>query len=591
MVIRMIKRSRELSISIKTLACLLIIIVPYMAMFPVNVLGQQEPIYGRIVDEDGDELSEVKVEVYSSESVLLTIEYSDSDGDFSVYLQVNSTYTLHFSKSGYTDSMKSVYLGDEDVDLGDIVLQNTLRMSSRVLSLVANPGDKLVLPFTLSNIGEEEEKVTFRISEPEGWSTRILDQITEVTKVSLSSGSSLDLQLEVMIPMESESATLSLTADGTHSEDKLKFTITVESSSEPILSCQIPGKATSPGESIRFRVNVKNTFGVDMLFRVTADSFPDDWTVSVESVDGEDVTELALDSGESVDLIIKVTTPSNASLREYEIIIKAESSNVTAFLPLSITLTEAEEKEEIEIAASFREVTVEAGKVVNFPITIINSGEDDKILFLSIVESPEDWKVAFMSGTIEVSGLYLASSESENLIVEVTPPSTVNIGSYIITVQVESEEGVIYTRLELVTIISGSYNLRLTTSTLLTSATVGGSTTFTATLSNTGQTSITGLRLSVDVPDEWEASVSPTQVESLKSRESYTFTVVVDTPADAVAGDYLLTVKGLSDQIESDEVQVRVETTASTSWGLVGIGIAAIAIVALIIVFKKFRRR
>jgi uncharacterized membrane protein len=142
-----------------------------------------------------------------------------------------------------------------------------------------------------------------------------------------------------------------------------------------------------------------------------------------------------------------------------------------------------------------------------------------------------------------------------------------------------------------VTIISGSYNLRLTTSTLLTSATVGSSTTFTATLSNTGQTSITGLRLSVDVPDEWEASVSPTQVESLKSRESYTFTVVVDTPADAVAGDYLLTVKGLSDQIESDEVQVRVETTASTSWGLVGIGIAAVAIVALIIVFKTFRRR
>jgi uncharacterized membrane protein len=265
------------------------------------------------------------------------------------------------------------------------------------------------------------------------------------TKVSISSGSSLDLQLEVMIPMESESSTLSLIADGTHSEDKLKFTITVESSSEPILSCQILGKATSPGESIRFRVNVKNTFGVDMLFRVTADSFPDDWTVSVESVDGEDVTELALDSGESVDLIIKVTTSSKASLREYEIIIKAESSNVTAFLPLSITLTEAEEKEELEIAASFREVTVEAGKVVNFPITIINSGEDDKILFLSIVESPEDWKVAFMSGTIEVSGLYLASSESENLIVEVTPPSTVNIGSYIITVQVESEEGVIYT--------------------------------------------------------------------------------------------------------------------------------------------------
>ncbi len=563
-----------------------------MAMFPVNVAGQQESIYGRIVDEDGDELVDVKIEVYSSESILLMIEYSDSDGDFSVYLQVNSAYTLHFSKSGYTDTTKSVYLGDEDVDLGDVMLQNTLSLSSRVLSLVASPGDKLLLPFTLSNIGEEEEKVTFVISEPEAWSTRILDQTTEVKKVSLSAGSTIDLQLEVMIHIETESATLSLTADGTHSKNRMKFKITVELSSEPIISCQIPGKAISPGETIRFRINVKNTYGIDLPFRVTADSFPNDWTVSVESVEGESVTDLALDSGESVDLIIEVTPPSNASLREYEIMVKAESSNVTALLPLSITLTEAEdEEEEIRIAASFREVTVEAGNVVNFPITIINSGEDDKILFLSVVESPQDWKVAFMSETIEVSGLYLASSESENLVIEVTPPSTVNIGSYTILVRVESGDGVIYTRLELVTTISGSYDLSLATSTLLTSATVGGSTTFTATLSNTGQTTITGLRPSVDVPDEWEASVSPTQVESIKSRESYTFTIVVNTPADTVAGDYLLTVKGLSDQIESDEVQVRVETTASTSWGLVGIGIAAVAIMAMIIVFKSFRRR
>jgi len=67
----------------------------------------------------------------------------------------------------------------------------------------------------------------------------------------------------------------------------------------------------------------------------------------------------------------------------------------------------------------------------------------------------------------------------------------------------------------------------------------------------------------------------------------------VKTPDNTVAGDYLLTLKGLSDQVESDEVQIRVTATAPTSWGLIGIGIgiAAVMVVALIVVFKKFRRR
>jgi len=304
------------------------------------------------------------------------------------------------------------------------------------------------------------------------------------------------------------------------------------------------------------------------------------------------VTEVTLDSSEFVDLIVEVTPIVTAKIGEYGIVVKAESidGNVTASLSLSITLTEAGE-EEIQVAATFLEVTAEAGNVVRYPITIINSGETDRSLLLSFVEYPIDWKVAFMSEDIEVSGLYLTAGESENLVVIVTPPSTANIGSYAIPVQVESEDRAIRVRLELKATITGSYVLSFEPSTLFTDATVGGSTTFTVRITNTGQTPVTSLRLDVDAPEGWETSVSPSQVESLKPLESSTFTVVTETPADTVAGDYLIQLKGLSDQVESDEVQIRVTATAPTSWGLIGIGIAAVVIVVLIVVFKKFRRR
>jgi len=574
-------------------ACFLIILTLYVTISPVRVAWAAEAtVSGRVVDEDNQGLTDVKVEAYSSVPVFLSrITYTDSDGYFSVPLPIDK-YTFHFSKPGYATKSISLDTSLESPNLGDVVLLKALRLSSPVLSRVASPGDKLMLPFTVSNIGEDPEMVEFLVSKPEGWSTRIIDQTGEVTKLNLLTGTSLNLQLEVIIPLTSiGNNNLTLTAAG-KTNSTLNFTITVKPSDKSIISCQFPGKSTTPGETVRFQVRVKNPFGVEMRFRVAVDSIPLNWTAFVKTAGGEAVTEVTLDNSEFVDLIIEVTPPVTARIGEYGILVKAESSDgkVTTSLPLNITLTEAGE-EEIQVAAKFLKVTVEAGKVVQCPITIINSGETNRTLLLSVVESPTDWKVAFKSGTVEVSGLYLTAGKSENLVVEVTPPSTANIGSYAVPVQVESEDGVVRIRLELKVTIIGSYALSLEPSTLLTSATVGGSTTFTARITNKGQTPVTVLRLNVDAPQGWETSVTPAQVESLKPRESSTFTVVVKTPDNTVAGDYLLTLKGLSDQVESDEVQIRVTATAPTSWGLIGIGIAAVMVVALIVVFKKFRRR
>ena len=234
---RTVKNSHKVCRPTKLVAFLLIILTLYVATFPIYVAGQEEVrVDGWVVDEDEEELDDVKVEVYSSKGALITSEDTDSDGEFSVYLEENETYALHFSKSGYAKATKSIYLGDEDIDLEDIVLLKALRLSSPVLSRVASPGDKLMLPFTVSNIGEEPEEVEFSVSKPEGWSTRILDQTGEVTKVYLLTGTSLNLQLEAKIPLTSTGRnSLSLTAEG-KTETTLEFTIMVEPSDDPIIS-------------------------------------------------------------------------------------------------------------------------------------------------------------------------------------------------------------------------------------------------------------------------------------------------------------------------------------------------------------------
>ena len=47
----------------------------------------------------------------------------------------------------------------------------------------------------------------------------------------------------------------------------------------------------------------------------------------------------------------------------------------------------------------------------------------------------------------------------------------------------------------------------------------------------------------------------------------------------------------LSDQLESDEIDVRITAQASNTWGYIGIGLALLAVVGAVIIFRRFKRR
>jgi len=234
--------------------------------------------------------------------------------------------------------------GGEKVDLGKIVLLKAIKLYSSILGLVAGPGDKLLFPFVVSNIGGESEIVEFLVSGPEGWFTRILGQANdEVLKAALSPGLSLNFQLEVKIPLTSSGERkLTLTTVG-KTNSSLDFIIKVQSSEKTIgeiISCQFPGKLCAPGETIRFPLSVKNPLGVKLQFRLNVKFFPSNWIVFVRNVGGEAVTIVTLEGGESVNLNVEVSVPAGESEGEYEIIFGASSSAVSRDLTLFVVVEE-----------------------------------------------------------------------------------------------------------------------------------------------------------------------------------------------------------------------------------------------------------
>jgi len=577
---------------------LLLLISPYLRVKTSIALTVN--VSGRVVDEDGIPLENIKVEAYTYDEtygieVHVGRVWTDHNGTFNMELNVGREYTLKFVKSGYAEASKKINVGiygTGRVDLGNITLIRSIRLFSTILSLSADSGGTISLPFLISNVGGREEIIELKVSSPPGWTAKILDQASrEVKKIKISSGGSLNLRLEASIPAWAEGRySLKLVAIG-ELNSTLNFIIDVRRPSGHLLSCRFPGKSVTTGGTVQFRVTLENPFRTKMRFKLSFSSLPSDWAGLIKTVNGESISEVILGPRESVSLIVEAEVPEWAEAgKTYNLTVKAESSDgkVADLLPLSISLIGV--KEEIRLAVKFLEVTVEAGRSLEYPITILNLGETNVSLYLS-AEPPEDWKVTFKSGGLEISKIYLEAGSSESLVVEVNPPSTVSIGAYTIPIQLVSESGKVYAETKLRAKIIGSYRMALKSSTFMTSVTAGGSTSFTIRIGNTGHTPITSVRLNVELPKDWESSVSPAQIGTLKPMESSVFNVEIKVPSNTVAGDYLITITGISDQTRTDPLQIRVTVTVPTSWGLIGLGLIAIMIVLLILAFLKFKRR
>ena len=556
-------------------------------------------VHGTVVDVDGAALRSVEVMAYSSSGNLASTKYTNSDGFFRFALHPSGVYSIYFEKEGYVTIKRDITVPtgfyneseSDPVKMGEITLQKALRLSSTVLSRVANPGDTVLFPFTVNNLGEEPEDVQFSVVNSAGWDTRVLDATGEIKRVLLESGS-LNLDLEVAVPSTAtEAAIVSLTASGILNAT-LDFTIIPSTSltRDFELTSTYPSVSEELGRTIYIPLSITNQGETEEIVGLIG-IVPSDWTVRFVTDTQMEVLSLYLTADQSEKLTIEVLPPEDAVVGEYAVVVNAvsEESEVMDSLELRVTLREA--TSDVEIISTFTDVTVEAGKDIDFPIAIWNKGETDALFLLTVLSVPENWKSVFTSEDIEISSVLVTAGESIMLRLEVTPPKAVETGEYPIIAYAESDDGLITKQIDLRVSVGGSHEMYLELSTLYKTLTIGDSVEFTAQVKNIGNSPITTVYLDTAVPEDWKITATPKLVSTLTPRDSVTFTIVADTPADTVAGDYMITVQAMSDQAESEEVDLRVTAKASTSWGFIGIGLAGIAVIGLIIAFTRFKRR
>ena len=666
-------------------------------------------VHGTIRDNFGNPIENVEIRTYNSLDEHVDTDYTYGDGFFRLLLDQGS-YTVRCMKDGYFSYEASIYLPSGSysynvksapVDMGEIEMSHTLIVDYQILSRVKAPGETVLFPFTVTNIGEVTEIPQFTVKSPEGWETRVIDSSGEIQQIQFGPGS-MSFSVEVKIPEETfETSTVTLTVLGYTTQHYIFTLIPVASPENSIkLTTEFPSISVKQGESpsftvtlsnsgllaetlslrgilpdgweavfkvgqteiqsinlgkdetqaisvevilagdtspgvyqlglqaisgevvrdnitlevnlkerdygvrlqsvysevtvktgnvITFPVTVSNLGDLDSLFILSVLTGPEDWNTDFMSGTVE-VSNIHVASGGSASLTAEIT-PSSSSVEEsYTIVIKAESSDNATSDTLYFTVNLMEPSSEVEISSVYPEITVTAGSSITYPLRVWNKGSVDTQVSLSVETAPSSWDTTFTSEGVEASSFLLEAGTLSTMNLAVVPPRSVEIGDYVIKVRVETSEGAVE-ELYLNASIVASFDINLELSTLYKTVTIGEKVSFVAIVHNTGNSPLTTLYVKLETPNGWDLKISPSQITSLDPRESAPFDIEIDTPADTIAGDYLISTQAVSDQGESGKFDLRVTAQTSNTWGYIGYGVAALFLVAMGFAYRRFKRR
>jgi len=294
---------------------------------------------------------------------------------------------------------------------------------------------------------------------------------------------------------------------------------------------------------------------------------------------------------------------------------------ITLIFVLSITLmipgvllaqddAEAEEEvvevkpEELYFEITLPKIQAEEGENFIFDFNVIykmgdepfglDPEEENQKTFDITVNYPDGWYAVVMSGNTDISAINLTSGKQQSLKFGAAPMVSQEPGEYTFTATLKSavEGDTLEESIEFTAVLTATYELELKTKSgmLSTDMTSGKDNHFNLLVNNNSSTSLENIKITSNEPEGWRVSFDTDEIESIEAGESAEIDMTVNPAEKAIAGDYMLNLS-VSSEKASDNIELRVTVETPTIWGIVGIGIIVVVIIAVAIIFTRLGRR
>jgi uncharacterized repeat protein (TIGR01451 family) len=356
------------------------------------------------------------------------------------------------------------------------------------------------------------------------------------------------------------------------------------------LTTDYPSQTVRAGEVTTIRLKLTNAGLPPEPVALALKDVPAGWKIDILG-GGQPVAAAMPGVNQDVALQLRVDVPKDAKPGSNKILISAKGPIAQSVeLPLTLTVgTEAPAK--LSIKSRLPSLRGTPRSAFEYTVTVGNDSGKDLTVALS-AQAPANFQTTFTEGfgSNEISSIPIEAGQTKDIKVKVTPPRDVKAGDYPVLVKVASEGATAELRVTLQ--VSGQGRIALSTKDgrLSGEAEVGKSSTYTLVLSNDGTAPIEEVEMSGTVPTNWKVEFNPKTIPSLAPNEKKDVQVVV-TPGDkAISGDYVASFRA-NGRGESASADFRITVTTSTLWGIVGVGIIAVALLVLLGAVARFGRR
>jgi uncharacterized membrane protein len=352
------------------------------------------------------------------------------------------------------------------------------------------------------------------------------------------------------------------------------------------LTTPFPDIVADAGGSASFPLTLKASSATTVKLSVS--KAPDGWTTTLRG--GGSIVESVFVEKDTSAITLEVKIPATATPGAYPVAVTAaDEAGGSTTLSVSVRVPE-QTGAGVSLTAQFPDLKGPSSATYPFSLALANDTSQQATFTLGAT-GPAGWTVdAKLASSSQAANAIVDAGGTAQISVTATPPADTAAGTYDITVTATG--GPTVAQADLSVEITGSYSMQVTTpdGRLNAQVSTGGASTLTLAVQNTGSAPLAGIALTATPPQGWTVTFDPAVVPDIAAGQSTNVTASI-TPADnAIAGDYVLTFTGRSDQA-SDSVDIRTTVQTSAIWGVVALGAIGLVFVGLFYVFRRYGRR
>ncbi|MEM3570179.1 MAG: carboxypeptidase regulatory-like domain-containing protein, partial [Candidatus Jordarchaeales archaeon] len=395
----------------------LVMLLAFCQLIPVS--GESYTVLGSVKDVKGNPLSNVAVTIYDSSGAFITKIWTLVNGGFAISLDRGS-YRIQLEKKGYEGKTITVSLNRPSVDLGEITLDFSPKVSISQTYLKVESFSEVSIPVSMENKGLEEETVTILVEAPEGWEAGVYSGSAEIVNLTLSQGAVQNLNLKIKIPYDAQGLyNLKIRFLGSIVQEKT-VSLYVEKKSLQILTSTYPVAQAQPGSTVVFDLTIRNVLSERLTGTISL-GLPAGWTGSIVKSDGGVLYGVSLGSSELVNIKAKINVPLDTAPGSYEATVLFKTKDFDSAFPLTVIVVKGSPRLKLRTDTPY--VDAYAGGTANYPMEVENTGDSDGVVSISITGLPSgyNWAVKDSSGSV-VSKLYVKAGETKKLNVVVSIP-------------------------------------------------------------------------------------------------------------------------------------------------------------------------